>query len=99
MMTNSETAQLGNTAERLKDNPAYQSAMKAMHEQINLQWKNTPIRDKEGQTLILQLARCADIFESALTGLVESGKFAKHAIDLNQARENQGVFGRLKRAA
>lgn len=99
-MTEYDIANIGKEGSRLKENEAYKAAMSAMHEQINLQWKNTPIRDKEGQTLILQLARCADIFESALSGLIESGKFAQSKIDLDLARETQqGIRKYFPRAA
>ena len=97
-MTESQTAQLGKIAERLKENDAYIAAIKAMHDQINLQWKNTPLRDTEGLMAISQLSRCADIFESNLSGLIEAGKFAQNKINLDNARNESGVKRFLRRA-
>lgn len=64
------------------DNEAFKQAMTALREQVIEQWKACPIRDKEGQTLLLQLAKLTDKFEGLIVGMVESGKFAQHRFTL-----------------
>lgn len=85
-MTNQQTAAVGEEARMVLDNEAYKQAMQALRDQVVAQWKACPIRDKEGQLLLLQLAKLTDKFESILSGMVEAGKFAHHQIKLDEER-------------
>ena len=86
-MTPHQTAQRGTDAARVLDSPAFKEAMTALRSQVVEQWKSCPVRDKEGQTLLLQLAKLTDKFEGILIGLVEQGKHAQGRIDLDLVRD------------
>lgn len=98
-MTLHQTAAQGEDAQRVLDSPAYQAAMSAMKTQIIEQWKACPVRDTEGQTLLLQLAKVADKFEGMLSGLVQSGKFAQHQINLDSERNESKARTFFRRVA
>ena len=85
-MTPQQAQQTGIEAQRVIDSEAYKLAMTTMKAQIVQQWKDCPVRDKEGALLLLQLAKLADKFEGVLTGLIESGKFADHQIKIDSER-------------
>lgn len=94
-MTDHQTAQRGVDARLVLENDAYKAAMESLRAQVVQQWKDCPVRDKEGQLLLLQLAKLTDKFEGILNGLVESGKFADHRINLDAERDES----QLRRAA
>lgn len=96
-MTDHQTAQRGVDARMVLDNDAYKAAMESLRAQVIQQWKDCPVRDKEGQLLLLQLAKLADKFESILNGLVESGKFADHKINLDKERDESGARRAVRR--
>lgn len=97
-MTLHQTVTLGNDAQAVLDNEAFKQAISRMHSEIVKQWENCPVRDKEGQTLILQMKKLAKLFEDNLYGLVRAGEFAQHKLDLEVARENpRGKVGRYLR--
>ena len=85
-MTPNTQVQRGIEAQQVIDNEAYKDAMTALKAEIVAQWKDCPVRDKEGALLLLQLAKLADKFEGVLTGLIESGKFADHQIKIDSER-------------
>lgn len=86
-----DAIRVGRNAMEVLGNEAYLKAMAAMKSQIIDQWKDCPVRDVEGQRLLLQLIKLADKFDSILAGYVESGKFSQHKIDLEKERnENMG---------
>jgi hypothetical protein len=95
-MSDHQTYQQGLDARMVLDNAAYQQAMQALRAQVVEQWKACPIRDKEGQLLLLQLAKLADKFEAILGGMVEAGKFAQHKINLD-AERNESPARKLMR--
>ena len=86
-MSNLDTAQRGIEASQVLDNPAYQQAMKSLKDEVYAAWKACPVRDKEGQVLLLQLAKLTDKFEGLLIGMVQSGHFAQRRIDLDKVRD------------
>ena|SRR5688572_17813357 len=92
-MSEQRTAQTGAEARQVLHNEAYKAAMVFLREQIIAQWKACPVRDREGQMLLLQLAKLTDKFESILAGYVEAGKLAQHKIDLDALRNE----GKVKR--
>lgn len=96
-MTEHETAQRGKEAAQVLDNPAFRQAMDALKSSVIAQWKDCPVRDREGQMLLLQLAKVADKFESMLVGMVESGKFAQHKIELDKLRNENPLRRALRR--
>jgi hypothetical protein len=95
-MTNQQTAQKGFEAAQVLDNPAYRAAMDALRAEVIEAWKKCPVRDKEGQVLLLQLAKLTDKFESVLTGMVEGGKFAARQLELDELR-NESAGRKLMR--
>lgn len=68
-------------ARQVIENPAYSWAIKALQQQIVDDWSQCPVRDKEGQTLYLQLHKLSKKFEALLTGMVETGKLAQLKLD------------------
>ena len=80
------TIALGNDAQVLLENDAYKKAMDRMHAEIVKQWEGCPMRDTEGQTLILQMKKVAKLFEENLCSMIRAGDFAQYKIDLEAAR-------------
>jgi hypothetical protein len=77
----------GREAQAVLDNEAFKLAMESMKASVQEQWKACPIRDREGQVLLLQLAKLTDKFEAMLVGMVQSGNFAQRKIDLDRERD------------
>lgn len=98
-MTNEQEVARAIDAQRVLDNPAYSAAMEALKTQIVEQWKACPVRDREGQMLLLQLAKLSDKFESILHGMVESGKLAQHKIDIDAVRSDSTVRRWMRKVA
>lgn len=73
-------------ADQVLQNEAFKLAMQTLKDDVLRTWKDCPVRDREGQLLLLQLAKLTDKFEAILIGLIEAGKFAKHKIDLDNLR-------------
>lgn len=95
-MTEQQTVQRATEAALVLDNPAYQEAMSQLKTAVIQQWKDCPMRDREGQLLLLQLAKLTDKFESILQGMIETGKLAQHRIDLDRER-NESIAQRFLR--
>lgn len=95
-MTNQQQAQRGLEASQVLDNPAYRAAMDALRAEVVEAWKKCPVRDKEGQVLLLQLAKLTDKFEGVLSGMVEGGKFAQRQLELDDMR-NESAGRKLMR--
>lgn len=98
-MTNHQIVQKGLEASQVLDNPAFNEAMTTLKEEIVRQWKDCPVRDKEGQLLLLQLAKLADKFDGILRGMLESGKLAQHQIDLDSVRNESTLRRMIRKAA
>jgi predicted transcriptional regulator len=96
-MSNLDTAQRGIEASQVLDNPAYQQAMKSLKDEVYAAWKACPVRDKEGQVLLLQLAKLTDKFEGVLQGLVQSGRFAEHQLKLDNLRNESPARKMLRK--
>ena len=95
-MTNQQIAQKGFEASQVLDNPAYTAAMDALRTEVIEAWKKCPVRDKEGQVLLLQLAKLTDKFEGVLSGMVDGGKFAQRQLELDDMR-NESAGRKLMR--
>ena len=85
--TESQVALDGQEAERILGSKVYKDAMQMVRDQIVEQWKACPVRDKEGQTILLQLAKLTDKFEGLLSGTIEAGKMAQAKIDIDSLRD------------
>jgi hypothetical protein len=85
-MSDQLDVQTGTHAAQVLDNEAYKEAMKSLREQVVTQWKECPIRDKEGALLLLQLAKLTDKFEGILRGYISRGEYAKRVIKLDSER-------------
>ena len=79
------------------ESPAFVEAMALLKSSVITQWKESSIRDREGQLLLLQLARLADTFEGLLVGIVERGKMAQHKIEIDQLRDENKARSMLRR--
>lgn len=96
-MTNQQQAQLGLEASRVLDNPAYKKAMDALRAEVVEAWKKCPVRDKEGQVILLQLAKLTDKFEGVLSGMMEGGKFAARQMELDNLRNESAARKMMRR--
>ncbi len=93
-MSEQEKSNMGVHAAQVLDNPAFNEALRLMREDVTRQWKACPIRDREGQMLLLQAAKLTDKVEATLRGMFEAGKLANAKIDIDGARSE----GKIKRA-
>ena len=87
MTTPHQTAARGADAARVLESEAFKESMASLKTAVIAQWKDCPIRDREGALLLLQLAKLTDKFETILVGMVETGKHAQHRIDLDSLRD------------
>ncbi len=85
-MTEQQQVLRGQEAAQVLDNEAFKLAMQSLKTSVLEQWKACPIRDSQGQLLLLQLAKLTDLFEGTLIGMIESGKFAQRQIDIDKLR-------------
>ena len=90
-MTEQQITTRSHAAQEVLNNDAYKAAMEALKSSVVQQWKECPVRDKEGQLLLLQLAKLCDKFEGLLSSMIEAGKFAQMKIDLDKEREENKV--------
>ena len=79
-MTLNQQVNLGIEASQVLESEAFKQAMNGLRTQVIEQWKACPIRDKEGQTLLLQLAKMTDKFEGLMYGAIARGEYAKRQI-------------------
>jgi hypothetical protein len=77
----------GREASAVLENEAFKAAMDGLKTVVLDQWKQCPVRDREGQVLLLQLAKLTDKFESILFGMIENGKLAQNKLDLDAIRD------------
>lgn len=84
-------------AAQVLENLAYKDAMKALRDSIYQKWRDCPIRDQDGQRLLLQMVKLADTFEDVLNGYVANGQIAQHKIDIDKAR-NESPARRILRS-
>lgn len=96
-MTDHKEVLRGKEAQAVLDNEAFKAAMTILKESVQAQWKECPIRDREGQVLLLQLAKLTDKFESILGGMIQSGQFAQRKIDIDSERDEPKARQALRR--
>ncbi|MBP9229603.1 MAG: hypothetical protein KBF41_16180, partial [Azonexus sp.] len=58
-----------------------------------------PVRDREGQLLLLQLAKLTDKFEAILASMVQGGKLAQHKINIESERNESRTQRFLRKVA
>ena len=97
-MTDQESVTNSYNSRQILDNPVYAEAMQLLKNDVIQAWKNCPVRDREGQQLLLQLVKLADKFEGILNGFIESGKLAQRKIDLDKLRSESKPKQLLRRA-
>ena len=95
-MSDQITAQRGKEIALILESAVFKDAIGMLKSAVQDQWKACPIRDREGQVLLLQLAKLTDKFEGILIGLVEQGKFAERKIELDSLRD-EGSARKLMR--
>lgn len=95
-MTEQQTADMGVEAGRVLANPAFNEALRLMQENAVTRWKECPIRDREGQMLLLQAARITDSVVTTLRGMLEAGKLANAKVDIEKARTESKVKRTLR---
>ena len=59
-MTENQTVRIGSDAALVLENPAFRLAMDQVKSEVVERWKDCSVRDKEGQLLLLQLAKLTD---------------------------------------
>lgn len=96
-MTDQDLTSQGRFAADVIDNPAFKAAIQAMKDEVTRQWKACPIRDSEGQLLLLQLAKLTDKFEGMLIGFVQGGKLAQEKINLDALRNESSARKMMRR--
>lgn len=85
----------GLSAGQVLDSLAYQKAMSDLRGQIVKAWTDCPVRDQEGQLLLLQLMKMTEKFEGLLHGYIQSGKMAE--IKLDELRNESAVRRTLRK--
>ena len=96
-MTENQQVLRGKEAAMVLENAAYIAAMEQLRNQVIEAWKAAPIRDIEGQKLLLQLVKLCDKYEGILGGMIENGKMAQHRLDLNDIRDESKTRRMLRR--
>lgn len=91
--------ELGRNADLVLSNPAYADAMARMKADVIAAWKDCPVRDREGQLLLLQLAKLADKFEATLNSMVQGGRLAQHKIQIEAERNESRTQRFLRKVA
>lgn len=86
-MNDQQTNQRGIDATQLLENVVFKEAFGKLNEAVLAQLDACPIRDHEGRLLLTQLRKLAFMYEGIVIGIVETGKLAKHRIDLNNLRD------------
>ena len=86
-MTKDQIIARGREASAVLENEAFKSAMSALKSSVLTEWKKCPIRDQQGQVLLLQLAKLTDKFEAMLTGMVETGQYELKKLELDSVRD------------
>lgn len=86
-MNKQQTVTRGREANDVLDNEAFKAAMASLKAAVLTQWKDCPVRDREGQVLLLQLAKMTDKFESILVGMIETGNYAQRQIEMDSMRD------------
>jgi len=96
-MTDQQIALRGKEAAQIIESEVFKGAIGQLKSSVMEQWKQCPIRDREGQVLLLQLAKLTDKFESLLIGAIEQGKYAERKIEMDALRDESKARKVLRR--
>ena len=96
-MNEHQEASMGKEASLLLENPAFTEAMSRMREDVRRQWMEAPVRDAEGQRLLLITAKLVEKLDGTLRGMVEAGKLAQSRMDVNDLRDENGIRRAVRR--
>jgi hypothetical protein len=96
-MNEKQVVARGRDASAVLDNEAFKAAISTLKTSVTEQWKNCPVRDAEGQLLLLQLAKLTDKFESIIVGYIDNGKLAQNRIKLDEIRNESAGQRMLRR--
>jgi len=70
----------GQQAKELLENPLLQDSLKAIRNNLDTEWKNSPLRDVEGREKIFFLVKALDELEAMLISEMETGKLASQQL-------------------
>lgn len=96
-MNEHQTASLGQEATVLLESPAYTEVIKRLREDVRQQWMEAPVRDQEGQRLLLITAKLVEKLDGHIRGMVEAGKLAQSRIEINDLRDESGIRRAVRR--
>ena len=96
-MTEIQQVLRGREAAQVLENEAFKAAMQSLKTAVTEQWKQCPVRDREGALLLLQLAKLTDKFEGILVGMIDNAKMAQHKIDLDEMRDESKTRRTLRK--
>ena len=96
-MNDQQTNQRGIDATQVLENVAFKEAFAKLNDAVLEQLDSCPIRDHEGRLLLTQLRKIAFMYEGMLRGMVETGKLAKHKIDMSTLRNESDGRKLLRR--
>ena len=71
-----EEIEVGNQANAVVTNPAFQSVMRRVREGVHLRWASSPITDFEGQHELRLIIKVLDDLEGTLKRDIDTGKMA-----------------------
>lgn len=94
-----ETVEYARKAAEVLENQAFKDAITDLKTAIHGEWKACPIRDKEGQTLLLQMAKLTDRFEGLLIGRIEAGRMASNKLKLDDLRNESAPRRFMRKVA
>ena len=89
----------GVEASQILEAEAFKLAMQSIRETVQAQLEDCPIRDREGMVLLLQLTKLVKKFEATLTGMVESGNYARRKIELDKLRDESAPRQFMRRVS
>lgn len=96
-MSEHQAASMGKEAALLLENPAFVEAMARMREDVRRQWMEAPVRDIEGQRLLLITAKLVEKLDGHIRGMVEAGKLAQSRLEINDLRDENGIRRAVRR--
>lgn len=74
-------AELGQKAQDVLDNEAFQLAFETIEQELSDAWKQSPVRDQEGRESIFRALTMLGKVKQALTETINTGKLAR--LELN----------------
>ena len=82
---------MGEEAARLLENPAFEEMWRRMDAEIHKAWLTCPVRDMEGQLLLLQQAKLCNRMRETVIGMLEQGKLAASKMPIDDIRNENAA--------